>query len=209
MARPRSDIMERIVHAARERFLNEGVDGASLRRIARDAKTNIGMVYYYFQTKDDLFLAVVEEVYAALLADLEHALAPDAPTEERIRRLYVRMSKIDQAEFKVLRLVVREALISSARLERLIERFLRGHIPLIVSTVSAGIAEGALRRDVHPALLMMLVLAVGGPPQLIGTVARERFGMTDLPGGGELASTLVKLLFQGIAAQDRGEIDAT
>ena len=31
MARPRSDIAPRILHAARERFLAEGVDGASLR----------------------------------------------------------------------------------------------------------------------------------------------------------------------------------
>ena len=62
MARPRSDIEPRIVHAARRRFLKEGVDGASLRTIARDAKTSIGMVYYYFPTKDDLFFAVVEEV---------------------------------------------------------------------------------------------------------------------------------------------------
>ena len=31
MARPRSDVGPRIVHAARERFLKEGVDGASLR----------------------------------------------------------------------------------------------------------------------------------------------------------------------------------
>jgi TetR/AcrR family transcriptional regulator len=202
MARPRSDIMERIVHAARERFLLEGVDGASLRRIARDAKTNIGMVYYYFPTKDDLFLAVVEEVYVGLLADLEQALAPDAPTDERIRRLYVRFGKVDESEFKVLRLVVREALISSARLERLLQRFLRGHIPLIINTVSAGVAGGALRRDVHPALLTMAVLAIGGPPQLIGAVVRERFGVSDLPTSEELASALVKILFHGIAAKD-------
>jgi AcrR family transcriptional regulator len=202
MARPRSDIVERIVHAARERFLLEGVDGASLRRIARDAKTNIGMVYYYYPTKDDLFLAVVEEVYVKLLADLEHALAPDAPTDERIRRLYVRIGKVDRSEFEVLRLVVREALISSARLDRLLQRFLRGHIPLIVNTVSDGVAAGAMRRDVHPALLMMAVLAIGGPPQLIGTVARERFGVSDLPTAEELASTLVKILFHGIAAKD-------
>ena len=63
--------------AARERFLTEGVDGASLREIARDAGTSIGMVYYYFPTKDELFLAVVEEVYAKLLADLASALAPE------------------------------------------------------------------------------------------------------------------------------------
>ena len=64
MARPRSDIQKRIVLAARTRFLADGVDGASLRHIARAARTSIGMVYYYFPTKDDLFLAVVEELLA-------------------------------------------------------------------------------------------------------------------------------------------------
>ena len=71
MARPRSDIGPRIVHAARRRFLVEGVDGASLRAIAHDARTSIGMIYYYFPTKDDLFLAVVEEMYVTVLADMK------------------------------------------------------------------------------------------------------------------------------------------
>ena len=41
MARPRSDIEPRIVHAARERFLHEGVDGASLRTIASNARRSV------------------------------------------------------------------------------------------------------------------------------------------------------------------------
>jgi AcrR family transcriptional regulator len=205
MARPRSDIMERIVHAARERFLQDGVDGASLRQIARDADTNIGMIYYYFPTKDDLFLEVVEEVYAGLLEGLETALTPGAPFEQRIQRLYVRMGEVSEDEFKVMRLVVREALISSARLDRLLQRFLRGHIPLILNAVADGIAEGKLRRDIHPALFMMAVLAIGGPPQLIGRLARDRFGMSDLPAGDTLAATLVEILLHGIGAQARSD----
>jgi AcrR family transcriptional regulator len=193
--------MERIVHAARERFLRDGVDGASLRRIARDADTNIGMIYYYFPTKDDLFLAVVEEVYAGLLEGLETALRHDAPFDERIRRLYVRMGQVSEDEFKVMRLVVREALISSARLNRVLERFLRGHIPLILNAVAEGIAEGKLRRDIHPALFMMAVLAIGGPPQLIGRLARERLAITDLPTAETLAATLVEILLHGIEAR--------
>src|SRR5262245_34414577 len=98
MARPRSDISTRIVHAARARFLQSGVDGASLRHIARDARTNIGMIYYYFPSKDDLFLAVVEEVYVGLLKDLALALAPDAPVEERIGRLYLRIGRASERE---------------------------------------------------------------------------------------------------------------
>ena len=70
MARPRGDISERLIKAAREAFLTQGVDGASLREIAAEAGTSLGMITYYFPTKDDLFLAVLEQVYPKLLADL-------------------------------------------------------------------------------------------------------------------------------------------
>src|SRR5262249_38079135 len=131
MARPRSDIRSRIVHAAREEFLRAGVEGTPLRTIARHARTNIGMLYYYFPTKDDLFFAVVEEVYTALLSDLTLALADDVPVRERIRRLYLRVGSLSDLELAVVRLMVLEALTSSSRLERLIRRFQRGHIPLV------------------------------------------------------------------------------
>src|SRR6185312_177326 len=142
MARPRSDIEPRIVHAARRRFLKEGVDGASLRHIARDAKTSIGMVYYYFPTKDDLFLGVVEEVYEVALADLVKALDPSLPVEERILRLYSRVGSIKEEEVLVVRLVLREALVSSQRLDTIVERFERGHLPLMLKLVADGLQMG-------------------------------------------------------------------
>jgi len=198
MARPRSDISIRIAHAARRRFLEDGVDGASLRRIARDAGTNIGMIYYYYETKDDLFHEVVEEVYGALLADIGQALLPDAPTRERIRRLYVRLGKIDSDELEVIQLVVREALRRSARFERLFERFQLGHIALMLSTVVDGKQDGSLRADLHPALLALGTFVLGVVPQLVRRVAGDRFPFGGAPAGDELADQLVDMLFSGI-----------
>ena len=140
MARPRSDIEPRIVHAARRRFLEDGVDGASLRNIARDAGTNIGMIYYYFPTKDDLFLAVVEEIYEKVLLDLETALAAAEPFEARVAAVYRRAGSLTDDEVDVFRLVVREAMVSSSRLDRLVERFKRGHIALMLRAVAEGMA---------------------------------------------------------------------
>jgi AcrR family transcriptional regulator len=116
--RPRSDIDERIVSAARSRFLTEGVDGASLRSIAADAGTNVGMIYYYFPTKDDLFLAVVESAYARLLDDLTGILSPEHEVSERLRGVYQRVAKMSEEEFDVIRIVIREAMVSSERLQK-------------------------------------------------------------------------------------------
>lgn len=198
MARPRSDIRGRVLEAARSRFLEEGVDGAALRAIARDAGTSIGMIYYYFQSKDELFLAVVEETYAGVLADLEVALAPDRPARERIRELYLRIGSLSEAELDIVRLMVREAISSSSRFDKLLERFARGHVPLVLSALVDGIAEGSVTNRVPPGLLLMATFGIGGVPQLARRIAGDRLPLGDVPDGEALADELVALLFSGI-----------
>jgi AcrR family transcriptional regulator len=204
MARPRSDIQPRIVHAARQRFLSEGVDGASLRTIARDAGTSIGMVSYYFPTKDDLFFAVVDEIYQRLLQDITHTLEVDPrsptplPAKERLRRMFTRLGSLDDDELTTVRLVVREVLVSSSRLDRLTERFQRGHIPIILQTLADGVREGSIDSRWHPGLLLVATTAMGAVPQFIHRIAGARLPLGALPAGEPFANQLVDALFDGI-----------
>ncbi|HWM87409.1 MAG TPA: TetR/AcrR family transcriptional regulator [Kofleriaceae bacterium] len=198
MARPRTDIEPRLLHAARARFLTDGVDGASLRAIAREAGTSIGMLYYYFPTKDDLFLGVVEEVYGALLADLAGALAPDAPVEVRIERLYGRIARVSDDELQVVRLVLREVLVSSPRLGRLVERFQRGHLPLVAAVLRDGIAQGRIDPGLPPPLLLVLTFSVGALPQFIRRSLGHLPPFAGFPEPEQLARLLVDALFRGI-----------
>lgn len=200
MARPRSDIEPRIVHAARRRFLADGVDGASLRMIAKGAKTSIGMVYYYFPTKDDLFFAVVEEVYQKILADLTLALSHDVPVKDRIRRVYERVGHLSKLELSVVQLIAREVLVSSKRLDRLIARFQKGHIPLIFQTLVEGVQNGTIDAGLPPAVLFLSTLALGAGPQLVRQVIGKRL---PLPGLEDESFTdqLVDVLFRGIGTR--------
>ena len=200
MARPRSDIGPRVIAAARARFLQEGVDGASLRAIAADADTSVGMIHYYFPTKDELFLAVVEDIYAAMLTDLAAALAPDVPVEARLRRLYQRLGAMSDTEATTLRLIIREALVSSTRLARIVERFRRGHVPLMLATISDGMAAGVLRADLPPLLLALLTFALGVVPPVLTRQAGATFPVGLLPQGPALGEMLVSLVLGGIGA---------
>ena len=201
MARPRSDIEPRIVHAARRRFLREGVDGASLRTIAKDAGTSIGMVYYYYPKKDDLFFAVVEETYRKLLVDMTRALEPDAPVEERIRRLYARIGAVSDAELATVQLIVREVLVSSARLRRLVARFQRGHIPLVLGALADGVQDGFVDPALPLPLLLLSAVSIGAVPQLVRRAMGKRPPFAGLPEGDALAEVLVRVLFQGIGTR--------
>jgi AcrR family transcriptional regulator len=200
MARPRGDIQPRILHAARARFLAEGVDGASLRRIAQDAGTSIGMVYYYFPSKDDLFLGVVEEVYVALLADLEAALRPSLPVPERIQRLYQRLGALSPDELVVMRIVVREVLALPARLDRLIARFQRGHLPLILALVRDGFAAGLFDPQLPLPLVGAAMMVLGGPAQILLRVAGQRGLLPATAAGPPLAAALMRVFLGGVSA---------
>lgn len=200
MARPRSDIAPRLVQAARRRFLEAGVDGASLRQIARDARTNIGMVYYYYPTKEELFLAVVEEVYAKILADASVALAPGVPVAERVERLYRRIAAASDDEVAVLTLVAREMLASPTRRRMLVERFLRGHIPLLIGMIGEGLASGELTRRCHPAAIGLSMLAVGVVPQLVLRLAAGGLPKElGVPAGETMAAALADVVMHGVA----------
>lgn len=204
MARPKSDIEPRILNAARERFLTEGVDGASLRNIARDAKTNIGMVYYYFSTKEELFLAVLEDVYAGLLADLEVALDAKQPFETRLEHLYERFGQLSPVEVKTIQLVLREGMVSSARFNSILARFKRGHLPLFAGLVMEGVQQGKFRRDVHPIVALLATVVLALIPQLMRRRVAQRAPFTGTPEREQLSAAMLDVLLHGIAATPAG-----
>lgn len=48
---------QRIIDAARDRFMREGYEQATVRAIAADAGVDVAMVYYFFGNKEGLFTA--------------------------------------------------------------------------------------------------------------------------------------------------------
>jgi AcrR family transcriptional regulator len=198
MARPRGDTRERIVVAARQRFRAHGVDGASLREIARDAGTNIGMVVYYFPTKDDLFLAVVEEVYAGMVRDLGTILNAEGSARERLRGAFTRLGRASDVELEVIQLVLRESLSSSVRLRRIIARFMRGHVPLVVATITDGVRRGELDAAIPVPLMLIAAIGLGALPQILRRALGGAPPLTGLPDAEALANLSTQLLFRAV-----------
>ncbi|MCA9601260.1 MAG: TetR/AcrR family transcriptional regulator [Polyangiales bacterium] len=198
MPRPKTDIEERIVEAARKCFLRSGVDGTSLRAIAATARTNLGMVYYYFPTKDDLFLRVIEAPYGRMLDDLEAVLAPGATVETRLRGLYDRVAAASEEEVHTFRLVLREALTSNHRRERIIERFMRGHIPLVLGLVADGRRDGTFDATKHPFEIVAALVSLAVVPQAMLRIVGNRTPMGSPPSGPALAEALVRALLHGV-----------
>jgi AcrR family transcriptional regulator len=76
IARDPVQTQRRILRAARNEFMRHGYSGARIERISRAARSSDRMIYYYFASKDALYLQVLEGVYSDL-GEAESALALD------------------------------------------------------------------------------------------------------------------------------------
>ena len=66
---------EQLLGAAKEEFLKNGFQGASLRNIAKSVGLTTGAVYGYYSSKEALFDALVQESYEHFLSRYKNALA--------------------------------------------------------------------------------------------------------------------------------------
>jgi TetR/AcrR family transcriptional regulator len=73
-----------ILKAAANEFAEHGIAGARTDSIAREARVNKALLYYYFKDKERLYAAVLDQVFGGLRASIEDALSKDLPPREKL-----------------------------------------------------------------------------------------------------------------------------
>src|SRR5581483_1146804 len=76
----------RIMEAARNEFVSHGLSGARVDRIANHSGVNKNLIYHYFGSKDALYLAVLEGIYAGLREHQRDEDLRELPPIEGIKR---------------------------------------------------------------------------------------------------------------------------
>ncbi len=76
----------RVIAAAAALMARDGFHAVSMQTVARHAEVSVGSLYLYFDSKDDLLLAVLTEVLGAFGRDLPLAMADEADPVRRLVR---------------------------------------------------------------------------------------------------------------------------
>jgi AcrR family transcriptional regulator len=80
-----SETQETILNAAMSCIMREGIDGTSLRDVAREAEVSLGLLSYHFDDRRALIVAAFELATARLLAASLDSLVGIDGAEERVR----------------------------------------------------------------------------------------------------------------------------
>ena len=153
----------RIVAAAIDEFAARGFKGASMDAIAARTHTTRALINYYFGSKEQLYLAVLEGVYAEIREaeaelDLDH-LEPAAAIRRIVEFTY--HYYLEHEGF--VRIVVAENQARGRHLRKsaAMRTLNRPIIDRLARVIARGQAEGLFRKDVDPVEIHKSIAALG------------------------------------------------
>jgi AcrR family transcriptional regulator len=152
----------KILNAALQEFSRHGLSGARIDAIAAESGINKGMIYYYFGSKEDLYVAALEESYRRFRQiESEFQLESLAPVAA-LRQLVSASFDFHAAHPEFIRMVMSENINQGEYIRKIPElrAINRSAITVLDRLCRRGIAEGVFRADVDPVDLHMSISAL-------------------------------------------------
>lgn len=153
----------RILEAAKKEFAKNGLGGSRVDDIAERAKANKRMIYHYFESKEGLFQAILEEAYLDIRRAEQNLQLEDLEPREALEKL-VRFTweyYLKNPEF--LTLVNSENLHRGKHLKKseIVKVSSRKLVSMVSTILERGVKAGVFRDGVDPVQLNITIAAVG------------------------------------------------
>lgn len=144
--------MAGILEVATAEFANKGLSGARIDEIAAATRTSKRMIYYYFGSKEGLYVAVLEESYRRMRSIEAGLHLEDLPPEQALRRLVEFTFDHHQGNPDYIRLVMTENMERGAYLaqSKSIQELNVPAIEAIRNLYERGVAQGVFRAGLDP-----------------------------------------------------------
>lgn len=144
--------MAGILEVATAEFANKGLSGARIDEIAAATRTSKRMIYYYFGSKEGLYVAVLEESYRRMRAIEAELHLEDLAPEAALRRLVEFTFDHHRSNPDYIRLVMSENMERGAYLAKS-KSIQQLNVPAIRSIrllYDRGVAQGVFRPGLDP-----------------------------------------------------------
>lgn len=161
-----------ILKAAVAEFAENEIAGARTDAIARAARVNKALLYYYFKDKDALYDAVLDHVFSGLRARVKPVLESTLPPKAKMLAYVEEYFDYIAANPKFPRVVQAEWMRSSAkgaaRMQRVAKEYFRPIFEKLVEVLREGVQAGEFREvnpmDFVPSVVALIVFYFGSAP---------------------------------------------
>ena len=149
-----------ILDAAERLFARQGFSATTIKQIGKEAAVNPALLYYYYDSKETLYRAMLQRILAQLLARGTDAIERAATHTDRIRAFVRAQARLlgDHPHFP--RLLVRELVDhQAAHAEQAITTTAAAAFKRLCDVIEAGQKDGAFRRSLDPRFTAISIIA--------------------------------------------------
>ncbi len=154
---------ESILRAAIKVFAKHGFEGGSVEKISQAAKSYDRMIYYYFGSKEGLFIEVLEETYRRF-NEAESDLVLDVARPVEALNAVVRfMWRYYQKNPEFITLLNTENLHRGAHVAKSLRArdYSSAAIAVLARVLQSGAAQGVFRADAPARDIYLMIAAMG------------------------------------------------
>ncbi len=188
-----------ILGAAKKVFAAKGYHATTIADIAKAAKLSYGSIYWYFDSKDALFHALMEAEGQALRRHVTAAMAstgarrsPDAPFRAAVRSTF----EFFESDAALVKLLFRDSYALGDRFEQ----HLFGIFEEFISDIQPSVEDAQRRGLIIEAPPRMVACSVAA---LVGQIAHRRLVTDDGLSADAAADFVVSLLLNGLLPRSR------
>lgn len=142
-----------LLDAALAVFAQAGLQGASVRAIARQAGCDPALIYYHFASKEAMFAALLEDRFPPLVAELGQVAQGPGPTAEKLWRILAILHGHFHASAGFRAMIRGEIVRGAAGIQDLLVHHLAPAQQAIRAILAEGQVRGDLRADLDPVFL--------------------------------------------------------
>jgi AcrR family transcriptional regulator len=148
------------MEVATAEFARDGLTGARVDTIAARTRTSKRMIYYYFGSKEGLYLAILERAYGQMRAAEQELDLIRLPPREAIRRLVHYQFDYEEAHPELVRLVSIENIHGGKYVAQseTIQNLNVSVIDLLAAILKRGRREGVFHTAIDPVDLHLLII---------------------------------------------------
>ena len=162
-SRPKASTRDAILSAAQREFAAKGLSGGRVNTIASQARANKRLIYYYFGSKEGLYLAVLERVYEDLRGAEKTLNLEHTQPETAMRRLIEFNFNYCRRHPELINLINNENLHRAAYLRKSgkVRDLHSPFVRMIGDILKRGIAKGVFRRGLDPVQVYITIASIG------------------------------------------------
>ncbi len=199
---------QRLLAAAAEEFSQHGYAGASIAAIAARAEVGKSTIFHHFESKEALYLAVIEGAATEFARTLEQVLDVERDVHESLSDFQLAHLRHLLRNDKVASLVLRELRGEGpGETAGQVREVVAGNFRRLVEFLAAARMRGGIRKDVDPEMAALTMLSVNAFAFQIREVLMDIQGL-DVGGDPDgFAAAVTDLVCRGlnIAGEAKGE----